>query len=60
MIMEIMSIFRPIAALIAGAAIGYFTSKIELNQSRGLLLRPFIHDTDAANRAPILQFSHSF
>lgn len=29
--------------VIAGAAVGYFTTQIELRQSRGLLLRPFIN-----------------
>jgi membrane-associated phospholipid phosphatase len=29
--------------VVAGAAIGYFTAKLELRQGKGLILRPFIH-----------------
>ena len=28
--------------VLAGAAVGYFTTQLELRQSRGLILRPFI------------------
>lgn len=35
--------------VVAGAAVGYFTSRLELHLKRGLLLRPFISDREPAN-----------
>lgn len=46
--------------VIAGAAVGYFTSKFELKRPHGLLLSPFIHDEGSGERAAGLQLSHSF
>lgn len=46
--------------VIAGAAVGYFTSKLELHEGRGLLLRPFIHSDGARNRVSGLSFDGSF
>ena len=46
--------------VIAGAALGFFTARWELNQNRGLLLRPFIRQTAPANRVTGLSFSQSF
>ena len=46
--------------VIAGAAVGYFTSKFELKRPHGLLLTPFIHDAGGGTRAAGLQLSHSF
>ena len=46
--------------VIAGAALGYFTSKLELKQGRGLLLRPFIRPEGARGSATGLSFDKSF
>ena len=46
--------------VIAGAALGFFTSRFELKQNRGLLLRPFIRSDGAANRVSGLSFDGSF
>ena len=46
--------------VIAGAALGYFTSKLELGQNRGLLLRPFIRSDGPRNSVTGLSFSKSF
>ena len=46
--------------VIAGAALGYFTARLELGQNRGLLLRPFIRSQGANNRVSGLSFSRSF
>ena len=46
--------------VLAGAALGYFTARLELNQNRGLLLRPFIRQSAPDNRVAGLSFSGSF
>jgi hypothetical protein len=51
--------------VVAGAAVGYVTAKIELNQSRGLLLRPFIRsrrssERDSGEGVAGLNFSSAF
>lgn len=46
--------------VIAGAALGYATARLELGQSRGLLLRPFIRQTAPDNRVTGMSFSRSF
>ncbi len=46
--------------VIAGAALGFFTARWELHQNRGLLLRPFIHQTAPDNRVTGMSFSQSF
>ena len=46
--------------VIAGAALGYFTSKLELKQGRGLLLRPFIRPEGPRNSVTGLSFDKSF
>lgn len=43
----------------AGAAIGFFTAKLELRSNKGLLLRPFIRETGAA-RSSGLEVSRVF
>lgn len=35
--------------VIAGAALGYFTAQVELHQSKGLILRPFIEGGEASH-----------
>ena len=46
--------------VIAGAALGYATARLELGQGRGLLLRPFIRQTAPDNRVSGISFSKSF
>lgn len=46
--------------VLAGAALGYATARLELGQNRGLLLRPFIHQTAPDNRVTGMSFSKSF
>lgn len=46
--------------VLAGAALGYATARLELNQNRGLLLRPFIRQAAPDNRVTGLSFSGSF
>ncbi len=46
--------------VIAGAALGYATARLELGQNRGLLLRPFIRQTAPDNRVTGMSFSKSF
>ncbi len=46
--------------VIAGAALGYFTSKLELKQGRGLLLRPFIHPEGPRGSVSGLSIGGSF
>ena len=46
--------------VIAGAALGFATARLELGQSRGLLLRPFIRQTAPDNRVTGMSFSKSF
>ena len=46
--------------VIAGAALGLATARLELGQNRGLLLRPFIHQTAPDNRAVGMSVSKSF
>ena len=46
--------------VLAGAAIGFATARLEVGQNRGLLLRPFIHQTARDNRVAGLSFSRSF
>ncbi|MBW3634880.1 MAG: phosphatase PAP2 family protein [Armatimonadetes bacterium] len=47
--------------VIAGAAIGYFTSKLELRRPHGLLLFPFIEKREETPRQrPTISFSYSF
>lgn len=46
--------------VIAGAALGYAVSKIELNQSRGLLLRPLIRQRSASISTPVFQMQKAF
>lgn len=38
--------------VVAGAAVGYFTSRLELRSRRGLLLRPFISDNGPSGNGP--------
>ena len=45
--------------VVGGAAIGYFTARFELRSQRGLLLRPFVHNSGPARSAG-LQFSRTF
>ena len=44
----------------AGAALGYFTAKFELKQSRGLVLQPFIKREGATRTVQGLQMTHMF
>ena len=44
----------------AGAALGYFTAKLELRQSRGLVLRPFIKHEGGTRTVQGLQMTHLF
>ena len=46
--------------VLAGAALGYFTAQLELNQNRGLVLRPFIRQNAPDNRLTGLSVSGSF
>ena len=46
--------------VLAGAALGYATARLELGQNRGLILRPFIRDAGPANRVTGMSFSKSF
>ena len=46
--------------VLAGAALGYATARLELGQNRGLLLRPFIHQTAPDNRVTGMSVSKSF
>ena len=49
-----------IEEVLAGAALGYLTAKLELSQKRGLILFPFIHSNDADERIVGLQVVGSF
>ena len=46
--------------VIAGAVLGFFTSRWELSQNRGLLLRPFIRPEEPRNNVTGVSFSKSF
>lgn len=46
--------------VVAGAVLGYFTSKIELNQRRGLILFPFIDSDNQGNSIYGLQVQGNF
>ena len=46
--------------VLAGAALGYATARLELGQNRGLLLRPFIRSEGPRNSVTGLSFSQSF
>ena len=49
-----------ISDVVAGAALGYFTSRIELNQRHGLILFPFIDSDSHGNRIYGLQVQQNF
>lgn len=44
----------------AGAALGYFTAKLELKQKRGFILRPFIRNDNPTRRVSGLSFTRRF
>lgn len=44
----------------AGAALGFFSARLELKQGRGLLLRPFIQNDGPNNRVTGLSFGRTF
>lgn len=46
--------------VVAGALLGYFSARLELKQSRGLILRPFISNDGPNNRVTGLSFGHTF
>ena len=46
--------------VLAGAAIGFATSRLELGQNRGLILRPFVRQSAPDNRVTGISFSKSF
>ena len=46
--------------VLAGAAIGFATARLELSQNRGLLLRPFIRQNAPGDRVTGVSFSKSF
>ena len=46
--------------VLAGAALGYATARLELGQNKGLLLRPFIRSEGPRNSVTGLSFSKSF
>jgi membrane-associated phospholipid phosphatase len=48
-----------ISDVVGGAAVGFLTAKLELSQSRGLLLAPFIH-RDGSTRTAGLELSRVF
>lgn len=49
-----------ISEVLAGAALGYLTAKLELSQKRGLILFPFIYSDDADESVVGLQVMSSF
>lgn len=49
-----------ISEVLAGAALGYLTARLELSQKRGLILFPFIHSKDADESIVGLQVISSF
>ena len=46
--------------VVAGAALGYATARLELGQNRGLLLRPFVHQSAPGERVTGLSLSKTF
>ena len=46
--------------VVAGAAVGYFSARLELKRDRGLILQPFIRGNARQDRVTGLSFSKSF
>lgn len=49
-----------ISEVLTGAALGYLTARLELNQKRGLILFPLIHNNEANDTVVGLQIVGSF
>ena len=46
--------------VLAGAALGFVGARLELGQNRGLILRPFVHQSAPDNRVTGMSLSKSF